>query len=378
MASSMSCEADAPFKHGDIVTKWMDSTVWNLVQHRIGDVVIATYPRSGTTWTQQIVCRLLFQGMGDLDISRLSPWMELPAPNPTRLRWIADPRRRRFLKSHLPLDALPFNPRVKYITVMRDARDVAMSHYAMFYLPLRERNAGASPDPIDPRGYWARWLDRDPVLPYLHHIASWWSYRHLPNVKIIHYEALRADMEAGMRDIAAFLDIEIDATCWPETVRRCGFEHMKRNSASILALQNELAPSGVGRMVNQGKAGRWQDALTPADCEAYDDRLRRVLGEGCATWLTSGGREDARTAAGEERIIVPPEIRLQLWNSDWAHLAKEDAAALIGALAERTVRANQVNGVKSPLEGVELALSTLARRVPTRGGARNASGPLRA
>ena len=40
---------------------------------------------------------------------------------------------RRFIKSHLPLDALPYFPQVRYIVVVRDPRDVFMSfwnHYS--------------------------------------------------------------------------------------------------------------------------------------------------------------------------------------------------------------------------------------------------------
>ena len=41
--------------------------------------------------------------------------------------------RRRFLKSHLPLDALPYNSQLRYIVTVRDPRDVFMSfwnHYS--------------------------------------------------------------------------------------------------------------------------------------------------------------------------------------------------------------------------------------------------------
>ena len=41
----------------------------------------------------------------------------------------------RFLKSHLPFDALPYDPAVRYVYVGRDTRDVFMSafnHYSAY------------------------------------------------------------------------------------------------------------------------------------------------------------------------------------------------------------------------------------------------------
>ena len=41
--------------------------------------------------------------------------------------------RRRVIKSHLPLDAVPFFPELRYLVVVRDPRDVFMSfwnHYS--------------------------------------------------------------------------------------------------------------------------------------------------------------------------------------------------------------------------------------------------------
>src|SRR3546814_17371997 len=39
-----------------------DSTIWNDFRLRDDDIVIATYDKSGTTWVQQIVGQLIFEG----------------------------------------------------------------------------------------------------------------------------------------------------------------------------------------------------------------------------------------------------------------------------------------------------------------------------
>lgn len=51
-----------PRKTRELMNHHMDSTVWNDFDFRDNDVVVATYAKSGTTWTQQIVSQLLFKG----------------------------------------------------------------------------------------------------------------------------------------------------------------------------------------------------------------------------------------------------------------------------------------------------------------------------
>jgi hypothetical protein len=41
----------------------------------------------------------------------------------------AQQKHRRVIKSHLPLDTLPYHPKAKYVFVARDGRDVAVSLY---------------------------------------------------------------------------------------------------------------------------------------------------------------------------------------------------------------------------------------------------------
>jgi aryl sulfotransferase len=57
-----------------------DSTIWNELGFRDDDMVIATYAKSGTTWTQQMVGQMLFGGDPDLAVAEMSPWLDLRIP----------------------------------------------------------------------------------------------------------------------------------------------------------------------------------------------------------------------------------------------------------------------------------------------------------
>jgi hypothetical protein len=67
MEGKMSQAAIAwPKKLREMESNHFDSTVWNDFRFRDGDVVIATYGKAGTTWTQQIVGQVLFNGSEDV------------------------------------------------------------------------------------------------------------------------------------------------------------------------------------------------------------------------------------------------------------------------------------------------------------------------
>src|SRR3546814_8940526 len=86
--------------------------------------------KSGTTWTQQIVGQLIFGGEPGVDVASISPWVDLRVPpREVKLPALEAQSHRRFLKTHLPVDALVFSPVAKYLYVARDGRDVVWSMY---------------------------------------------------------------------------------------------------------------------------------------------------------------------------------------------------------------------------------------------------------
>ena len=107
----------------------LDSTRWDYFRHRPGDIVISTSYKAGTTWMQSIIGQLLYP-QGDLPAPAqvLSPWLDQRTyPLELVLGGLAAQTGRRFIKTHLPLDGLPWQADVHYVVVGRDARDVFMS-----------------------------------------------------------------------------------------------------------------------------------------------------------------------------------------------------------------------------------------------------------
>lgn len=224
-----------PTKTRELHNHHFDSTVWNDFRFRDDDVVIATYAKSGTTWTQQIVGQLIFGGAEDVAIAEMSPWLDLRVP-PAAVKYEAleAQAHRRFIKTHLPVDALRYSPAAKYIYIVRDGRDVVWSMYnhhananALWYQVLNDTPGRVGP-PIEPptgdiRQYFLDWLDRDghPFWSFWDNVRSWWDIRALPNLLLVHYADLKRDLPGSMRQIAAFLDIAIDEDRFPAQVEHC-------------------------------------------------------------------------------------------------------------------------------------------------------------
>ena len=291
-----------PRKTREMHSHHFDSTVWNDFAFRDDDVVIATYAKSGTTWTQQIVSQLIFLGAEGLSVAEMSPWLDLRLPSKEeKLAHLEAQTHRRFVKTHLPVDALVFSPRVKYIYIGRDGRDVLWSMYnhhananADFYAALNDTPGRVGP-PIEPppasiRQYFHDWLDRDghPFWPFWENVRSWWEIRALPNVLLVHFADLKRDMAGEIRRIADFLGIEVPAERWPAILEHCSFDYMKAHADESAPLGGALWEGGGRTFINKGVNGRWRDVLTPGEIAKYEEAARRHLDPGCAAWLAGG------------------------------------------------------------------------------------------
>jgi aryl sulfotransferase len=288
-----------PIKTHEFHNHHFDSTVWNDFRFRDDDIVIATYAKSGTTLTQQIVAQLLFNGDPDLPVAEMSPWLDLRVPSKAeKLEALEAQTHRRFIKTHLPVDALVYSPKAKYLYIGRDGRDVAWSmhnhHYNAndtWYHLLNDTPGRIGPalekPPESVHQYFRDWLAHDghPWWPFWENVSSWWNVRGLPNLMILHFEDLRRDMPGQMRRIAAFLDIPIDEIRFPAMVEYCGFDWMKANATKSTPLGGAFWDAGAEVFINKGTNGRWHDILTTEDIALYMKTAREKLGGECAAWL---------------------------------------------------------------------------------------------
>ncbi len=298
----MTSNLSYPTKTRELQTNHFDSTICNDFSFRDDDIIISTYAKSGTTWVQQMVGQMLFGPDPELPTGQISPWVDLRVPPKAfKLQEIEALAHRRFLKTHLPVDALVFSPTAKYLYIGRDGRDVVWSLHNHHlngneaYYDVLNNSPGLVGPPMercdpDIHRYWQTWLERDgyPHWSLWDNVRSWWAVRDLPNVKMIHFNDLKRDMRGQMAEIADFLGIDVKPANWDEIALYCSFDWMRAHGEKAVPLGGAIWEGGVSTFINKGVNGRWQSVLNDTESAAYEARAKAELGEDCARWLATG------------------------------------------------------------------------------------------
>jgi aryl sulfotransferase len=279
-------------------TAIMDSTRWDRFRHRAGDIFVCTPPKCGTTWTQAIVASLLWPTGGvPGPVMDLAPWWDANFhPVEEFVARLEAQTFRRSVKTHLPVEAIPWFDTGFYIAVFRDGRDAFMSyvnHVASFRDDVRERlNVAAVAKGLQPipkydgdlHALYASWIDLP--LPLLM-LRGWWQRRKLRNVLLVHFNDLKTDLDGEMRRIAGFLGIAIDPRHWSDQVARCTFESMKRRASEIGRFDDRFVGGGES-FLHKGTNDRWRDVLSESELARYDAAVAKFLAPEQSRWLEHG------------------------------------------------------------------------------------------
>ena len=291
-----------------------DSARWDGFEFRDGDIVIATPAKCGTTW-MQMLCALLVFKTADLPapLTTLSPWVDVQTATLEKvLADLESQQHRRFIKSHTPLDGLPFDERVTYITVGRDPRDMALSwdnHFANMNLEiiigkrievgdldgLEERMQDLPVPPEDPVDRFWQWMETEAedvsgLRTSMQVLQTFWDERDLDNVLLFHYSDLKADLAGEMKRLADALRIEIEDAQWPLLVEAATFDQMRDRATELAPQVTDGFWNETGRFFNKGTSGQWRSFFTEADVNRYESRLRAVVSPDLARWVHTGWR----------------------------------------------------------------------------------------
>ncbi len=287
----------------------MDSARWEGFEFRAGDIVISTPSKCGTTWTQMICALLIFQSAELPDqLTLLSPWLDMQLEKIDDVRaQLEAQQHRRFIKSHTPLDGLPFDDRVTYITVARDPRDVAISwdHHVEnmdmdSFMAQRSAAVGIDdlaelmPDGAPPRSgsaverFW-EWADGEAgtggLADLVHHLDTFWQARDKSNVVLLHYGDLKADLEGNMRALADRLGIAVPEERWSALVEAATFASMKDRADQCAPGPATSIWRDADKFFFSGANGQWQSLLDGDGVGRYQERVRSLASPELSMWI---------------------------------------------------------------------------------------------
>jgi aryl sulfotransferase len=282
----------------------LDSRLWSVFTPRDNDIVIATAPKCGTTWMQQIVSSLIFQDAEARPIPKVSIWVEARFRHTEAevKKALEAQTHRRFLKTHLPFDGLPIYGQVRYIHVARDGRDAALSahnHFSSFSKEVLDNfdRIGLSDPAVgrpypraasDPSRFFDQWLQAEAGPSFFHLENTYWNERERPNVLLVHYRDLKTDLDGEMRRVSDFLQIPIDETLWPSLVSAATFKTMQQAADRLMPQAKAMMSGGSGQFFNKGSVGRWREVLSLEQLAAYDRMVREQCPPALVNWLEHG------------------------------------------------------------------------------------------
>lgn len=244
-------------------------------QARPDDILIATYPKAGTTWVSYILDLLYF---GKTDPERQSsipifvrvPFLEITIPELPPGTELADklPTTPRLIKTHLPVQLVPksfWEQNCKVVYVARNAKDNAVSYFHF------DRMNKVQPEAGDWSSYLQRFMDGKTVFgPWYDHVTGWWEKKKTySNIHYMFFEDMVEDTGRELERLCSFLGLSTSVEEREQIRGGVHFDAMKNNNmtnySTITVMDFKISP-----FMRKGKVGDWKNHFTVAQSEHFD------------------------------------------------------------------------------------------------------------
>ncbi|XP_070335112.1 sulfotransferase 1C1 isoform X1 [Odocoileus virginianus] len=285
--------------NGILMTKMISDNwdkIWNF-QAKPDDLLIATYAKAGTTWTQEIVD--MIQNDGDLQKCQRAntfdrhPFIEWALPPPLSsgilvagldlANKMASPRT---LKTHLPVQMLPpsfWKQNTKIIYVARNAKDCLVSYYHFSRMNKMVPDPGSWEEYVETfkagKVLWGSWYD---------HVKGWWHAKDQHRILYLFYEDMKEDPKREIRKILKFLEKEVSEEVLDKIIHHTSFEVMKENPmANYTTLPTSIMDHSISPFMRRGMPGDWKNYFTVAQNEDFDKDYERKMAGSTLTFRTA-------------------------------------------------------------------------------------------
>ncbi|KAJ7391650.1 hypothetical protein OS493_017347 [Desmophyllum pertusum] len=252
---------------------------------RQDDVFIIGFPRSGTTWLQEITWQIFNDGAISKEPigHRVQFFDEAKFPHTTQPDITTRPSPR-LMKTHLPFHAVPKGTsdasRCKYIYVARTPHDVVVSYY-LFDLKMAPLTGYSGPFEyfadmfIKGTTYWGSWTE---------HVLDSWKHKDDANVLFLTYEDLKENLPSQIRLIAKFVGKSLTEETMERIAKQCTFNEMKKNASAYWMMTRD---GELPNYLRRGQIGGWKDSFTPELTARFESEVLSKL-EGTGLQFGSG------------------------------------------------------------------------------------------
>ncbi len=227
-----------------------------------GDRFIVSYPKCGTTWTQQIICLILNDGIIEKSDRQHIINSFLERKGKESLNISLKPR---VIKTHIPFELIPYNKSAKYLCVLRNPKDNCVSYY--YHTKSRAHNQFTGHF----HEYFNFWIEGElPYGDYFQYVLSYWSHRFDDNFSFLVYEHMKTNPKDAVLKIAKFLGEEFVIK-------------LKENNEFLLnkVIENSTVDVTKSTMnydnhVRKGIVGDWKNHFNKAESDLVDEKVRQL------------------------------------------------------------------------------------------------------
>ncbi|GAB6024011.1 hypothetical protein CHUAL_008737 [Chamberlinius hualienensis] len=244
------------------------------------DVLVVSYPKTGTTWTQEITYLIAHNANFKMATSAPTeirfPFMEIPVGGIKAIEVAEDPR---LIKTHLPYDLLPLSfieNTTKIIYITRNPKDTIVSWYHFMKMVGFCGYNGTFEKFVDLFCH-----DRLVYSSFSRNVLSYWNRRHQKNILFLFYEELQKDLKSNVIKIMKFLGKDLTDDQINRIVEHALFDNMKKNPMANYSHGRAATklPDGQTDFLRKGKTGDWKNYFNDETNKKADDYVEKHFKE---------------------------------------------------------------------------------------------------